>query len=823
MECVDAALKIAPGHPEALNLLGVALWQVRRFEDSAATLRQAIAARPDSAGFHLNLARTLIELKQPAEAGDVARRATELNPSLANGWLLLGNSCLLQKDFDQAALHYQQALRLQPDFADAHNNLCGAYIRLDQLDEAVSSGRRALELRPDYVDAMSNLGTALVRLQRLDEAEPLLERAVALQPDFADGLNNLGKLRGAQRRFVAAAELFRRAIEIKPDYADAHSDLSGCLGECGQLDEAISHIRACLAIQSDYKIAGGNLLFAANYHPEWTPQQILAEYRKWAATQPPARDAASFGNPPDPERRLRIGYVSPDFRGHACHYFVEPLFAAHDAGQFELYAYSEALVTDAVTDRLKTLVSHWRDTWKVKDEALQAQIIDDGIDILVDLAGHTSGNRLSVFALRAAPVQVSWLGYGHTTGLTSMDYLLTDPWLLPEGAEDAITETPWRLPRVAFAYRPPEDTPELIPPPALVNGYVTFGSLTRTIRVNDRVVAAWSRILHAVPGSRLRLDQVGFHEEAFREVFFKRFARHGIAPERLELVCTRPHWEGYQAIDIALDPFPHNAGTTTLEALWMGVPVLSLADRPPLGRFGVTLLHAIGLDDWVAADVEAYIARAVAAAADVGRLAELRQGMRQRLENSPLLDEAGFTRTVEDGYRTMWRKWCAGQAEGEAQRLVARLLQGGLALHQSGEIAQAEAIYRLTLQLQPDQGDALNLLGIIAHQRGDFAEAESLGRRAVAALPEFADAHYHLGNALSGLGRADDALASHAQAVALEPEHFNAWLALGDLQLARGERSAAQQAYQAALNSPGMPDAVRRELTEALRAAGLDD
>ena len=310
-----------------------------------------------------------------------------------------------------------------------------------------------------------------------------------------------------------------------------------------------------------------------------------------------------------PERRLRVGYVSPDFRQHAVALFAEPLLAAHDRSAVELHCYAEVPAPDAVTERFRAIADHWHSTVGLSDAELAEQIRRDRIDVLVDLAGHTAGNRLLTFARKPAPIQVAWLlGHGYTSGLSAMDAFLADAELAPPGADGLFSERLVRLSRIPLAYAPPAEMPDVAPLPALANGCITFGYFGRTVRLNDAVLAAWARILHAVPGSRLMLNSAPFGEPAGREQMSARFAALGIDPARLELVYTSPQprtWAAYGEIDIALDPFPHNAGTTTIEALWQGVPVLSLAGRPTVGRFGAAILHAVGLDDWVTNDVDA--------------------------------------------------------------------------------------------------------------------------------------------------------------------------------------------------------------------------
>ena len=336
-----------------------------------------------------------------------------------------------------------------------------------------------------------------------------------------------------------------------------------------------------------------------------------------------------------PGRRLRLGYVSPDFRQHAVALFAEPLLAAHDRTQVELFCYAEVTVEDDTTARFRQLADHWRPTSAISDDAMAAMIRQDRIDVLIDLAGHTAANRLLVFARKPAPVQIEYiLGHGYTSGMSAMDAFLADDILAPPGADALFSERLVRLRRIPLAYRPPDDMPPVAPLLAAATGVVTFGYFGRPERLNDNVVAVWSRILAALPDSRLVLNSRSFAEAAFREVFARRFATHGIGGDRLVMVATVPQprtWAAYGAIDIALDPFPHNGGTTTVEALWQGVPVVTLAGRPTVGRFGAAILHAAGLDDWVTEDVKAYVVRAVTAASDLPALAALRAGLRARL------------------------------------------------------------------------------------------------------------------------------------------------------------------------------------------------
>jgi predicted O-linked N-acetylglucosamine transferase (SPINDLY family) len=368
------------------------------------------------------------------------------------------------------------------------------------------------------------------------------------------------------------------------------------------------------------------------------------------------RTSASSPHRPSASR-LRVGYVSPDFRAQSASFFIRPLLAAHDRDEVELFCYAELALGDTTTDRLRTLADHWRPTIGLSDDAVADMIRSDRIDVLVDMGGFTTNSRIAAFARRPAPVQIEYLlGHGGTSGLPEMDAFLADQRLVPPGFEHLFNERVIRLDRIPLAYAPPAFLPAAATLPALTRGHVTFGHFGRTARIHDGVIASWARILLGVPGSRLMLNSAPFAEHALREMFIGRFARLGIASERLDLVRTRPQQKTFVAygdIDIALDPFPHNAGTTTIEALWMGVPVVSLESRPSVGRFGSSILHAVGLDDWSVSGMTAYVGRAIRAASDLDELARLRGTLRDRCMASPLNDAAGLARGMEAVFRTL--------------------------------------------------------------------------------------------------------------------------------------------------------------------------
>ena len=402
-----------------------------------------------------------------------------------------------------------------------------------------------------------------------------------------------------------------------------------------------------------------SLLFALNYDPDKTGAEIFARYHDFDRRfgLPHRADWVAHTNPPATSRRLKVGYVSPDFKNHACSFFMEPLLAHHDAAVVEVYAYAELTHEDNATQRYKRYVEHWVPTRGMTDASLAQRIRADGIDILVDLAGHTAGNRLAMFARKPAPVSMSWMGYGYTTGLQAIDYYLTDAASAPLGCENVFSEQPWRLPGSYTAYRAPTTMGEVSALPALERGYVTLGTLTRGVRINHRTIRVWAAILRRLPTAHIVIDSSSFKDATVQQAAIDRFVAQGIAPERLHIGYNSPPWDVLRGIDIGLDCFPHNSGTTLFETLYMGLPFVSLAGRPSVGRIGSAILHGVGHPEWIAESEDDYVEKVLALASDLPALAQLRANLRAQMQASRLMDEAGFARTVEAAYQDMFARW----------------------------------------------------------------------------------------------------------------------------------------------------------------------
>jgi predicted O-linked N-acetylglucosamine transferase (SPINDLY family) len=654
----ETILKVSPGQPDTLHLLGLVAHKQGDLDRAVELIRKSIKARSDLPEAHYNLGVVLQEQGKLDDAIASYRKAAELNPGYAEAHYNLGNVLSEREELAGAATAYGKAIALDPDDAAVHDNLGHVLHRQGRLPEAVTSYRRALALAPSDAETHNNLGIALHEQGLLDEAHASYKTALSISPEKAEALSNLGATLYAQNKATEAVAACEQAISLDPRLAKAHVNLGIAQSLLGQLDDALASFRRALDIDPDFVDARGFLLFVHNYRLDTPAAEMLAEaqaYGRQLAAR--AHRFTSWKGSTDPARPLRIGFVSADLCDHPVAYFLESVLGKLPARQLRLIAYPTHLRNDAVSARLSRYFEAWRPLVGMSDAEAARAIHDDAIDILIDLSGHTAGNRLPVFAWKPAPVQVTWLGYFATTGVAEIDYLIADAWSVPESEEVNFTEKIWRLPETRLCFTPPDANIEIAALPAQARGAVTFGCFNNLAKVNDEVVALWSRVLEAVPGSRLMLKAFQFSEEAAMQGVRDRFAAHGISDERL--VLERPsrraeYLASYDGVDIALDPFPFPGGTTTIEALWMGVPVLTLAGERMISRQGVTLLMNAGLADWIARDADEYVAKARSHAADLGKLAALRAGLRDRLRQAPVLDAQLFAGRFEGAFRGMW-------------------------------------------------------------------------------------------------------------------------------------------------------------------------
>lgn len=585
---------------------------------------QAPLASPSDA---LIAAITLQQAGEHAKAEAACRTWLESTPDDASALHLLGSNLLAQQRFDEAAQALERATTLDPDSGEAHYHLALAHKGRGASESALAAFRAALKRKPEGVEACQGAGTLLHDLGRYDEAE----------------------------------SFFRQALSRKRGFAEAHYSLGVTLASLQRFSEAISEHRLALSINPDFMLAHSNLLFLLNAQCA-DPRAIYDEHRAWAARHAGTLGTvARYANTVDPARRLRVGYVSADFWHHPVGKFIEPILEHHDRKAFEIVCYHSHRTADAMTARLRRHANEWVDCAALSDDELAKRIRADAIDVLVDLGGHTSGSRLLAFARRPAPVQATYLGYPTTTGLGAIDYRITDRTVDPADAEGFNVETAARLPHSYFCYA--GDTKrEVAPLPARKLGVVTFGSFNACIKWSDETLTLWARVLNAVPRAGLVLKARDLANERIRARVFERFAAAGLAAERI----TLKGWEGkvadhlaaYDGIDIALDTLPYSGATTTCEALWMGVPVVTLKGATHASRMAASAIRAAGLPELVADSADRYVEICAMLAVDFDKLAALRAGLRERMRASPLMDAAAFTQTLETEYRRMWRAYC---------------------------------------------------------------------------------------------------------------------------------------------------------------------
>lgn len=676
-------LALDPDRVEVLHLAGVIAAETGRAAEAVELIDRAIALDGEVPAFHYTLSRAFELEGKPAEAllnrgnglraegrwaeaADCYWQALALAPGLVAGYAHLGQVLLAEGDAEGSVALFRQALALRPGYAPAEVGLGGALSALGLPGEAVEHIQRAFTLDPGNTEAACRLGDLYVQLGDLDEATDWYGRALGLRPKLAAAHDGLGRLLAGRGRAGAAAEHFRQALVVRPAWAEAHAALGASLRDQGLAAAAVKSFRRALDLRPELTAAHSGLLEALQRDDTVDAAERAAEARRFgdglepeSAADPPA---AVYRNLRDPERRLRIGYVSPDFRRCGIASFLEPLLANHDRRQVETVCYAGVVRPDLITSRFKAMVDRWSDTVGVDDAALAGQIQADGIDILVDLAGHRPGNRLPVFARRPAPVQISWPGDADTTGLPAIGWRLTDAMVEPEGVADRLsTERLVRLPHGSRCWQPPADGPMPRSTPAAVSGRVTFGSLGPLAGLSPGVIAVWAELLRRLPSARLLLGCRALGDPLVTAAVRDRFGRHGIAPGRLELLGPIPdpatRWGLIGRVDVFLDPVPCSAPAALCEALWMGKPVVALLGDRPAGRVGASLLARAGLQVLIADNRSRYLDLAVSLATDAGRRDAFRSGLRTHLAASPLCDGVGFARIVETVYRSLWRHW----------------------------------------------------------------------------------------------------------------------------------------------------------------------
>lgn len=610
-------------------------------EDSVKLLEKAVELAPERDEYRANLSRLL------------GRQRADL---------------MRQSRYEAAVPVAWRMVQLEPGSAANHRELGECCAKSGNLEEGVKHFTRAINLDPNNPSHYNDLGLAFYELRWLAEAQGAFQEVLRLKPDSAVAYTHLGLLANVTGLSGVAVSLLERAVKVEPQSSAAHSNLGLFLRDQGRLREARRHLEEALRLNPKSASAMSTYLLSLVSDPDADPAWVGAEHKRY--------DAIVRGTPRkvvardlDPRRKLRIGYLSPDLRAHSVSFFILPVLENRNREETHVTCYSTTLAEDAVTQRIQEHSDGFRSVYRMSDEKLAGLIAEDGVDILIELSGHTSQNRLAMLANRVAPVQVTYLGYANTTGLSEMDYRITDDIADPVGVSDAWhSEKLVRIPNGFLAYQPawdPVDFP-VVQLPAEAAGHVTFGSFNNLAKLDDLVLDTWAAILGNVPGSRLVLKAKGLRSDAVPARIMDAFAARGVASERIQLLTQEPsaraHLTLYNQMDVALDTFPYNGTTTTCEALWMGTPVVTFEGQSHAGRVGATLLHRIGLSELVARDREGYIETASALGRDLSRLARIRQGLREKLLKSPVADGARLARELEAAYREMWIRYCGAMS-----------------------------------------------------------------------------------------------------------------------------------------------------------------
>lgn len=635
------------------------------WEASRAALEKAIRLQPVFPEAHNNLGMACKELGLREEAVRCYQTALAQDPAMADPCVNLGRFAEDAGDLEQAFNWLTKALQVEPSNPQAHFAMGNFLVKMGREQEGASHLRQAVTLKPDFAEALNNLGNVLLSLKRHGEGLEAFQKAIATRPDYHEAYANLGNLHREAKYPDLAEEALLQSIRLKPDFAAAHSNLGNAYFDQGKIDQAIQSYKKGIDLGQDDQEFVPNYLFALNYSADLSAAEIGAEHRRLCRQKydPLGANTPPHANSRDPGRRIRVGYVSPDFWMHPVARFMLPLLQHHNRDEVEVFAYYTRLLRDGITDECKKRVDHWRDTHGKSEEELAKLILGDQIDILVDLTMHSRDCKPGLFARKPAPVQVSYLAYGGTTGLEAIRYRLTDIHLDPPGQPTpGFHEEPLRLPVCWWNFQvPPEPhvrMPEVQPPPCLTNGFITFGSLNNFVKVNPVTRDTWARLVASVPGSRLMLHM---KQSRIREEVLSFFEERGVTRDRVLIIGYQDgpdYIRTYHEIDIALDPFPFAGGTTTFDALWMGVPVVTLAGDRPVGRGGLSILSTLGHPEWVGKNTEDYIRVGRDLAADQTRLQSLRSTLRDKIRQSPLMDSPRFAHEVEKHYRAIWRRWC---------------------------------------------------------------------------------------------------------------------------------------------------------------------
>jgi len=663
-------LKVQPDNTTIYYNLGIICQDQQRSDEAVFYYKETLKINPNLADAYFNIAGILYSKGLFDDAISNYQRALELDPASADICNNLGSVFKAKGQHKEAITYFQRALRADPNYDKAYNNLGIAFIDDGQPDKAISCFEKALQLNPQFVDARNNLAKAILNMAisfhdkgNHEQALTYYQKTLEINPILPEAYYNLGNFYREKRLLNDAMTNYQKGLRLKPDFVYAYNNLGIIYRETGQVDKAEECFRNAIQIDP-YSNAYGNLLFTMLCSARHNPQAIYFEHLNFSkqCAEHFAPAMKTYAKNCDADRKLNVGYLSPDFRRHPVSFFVEPAIMSHNRDAFTVSCYSDVSVPDAFTRRMQKHSDRWCNLVGVSDEKAVEIIRSDEIDILIDLAGHTANNRMLLFARKPAPIQLTWIGYPATTGLQTIDYKIVDHFTDPPGTtEQFYSEELMRLPNSFVCYMPDEDSPDVGPLPAAQAGHITFGSFNFIAKITPEVFRVWAEIMNRLPHSRLLLKDRNFDDKTAREYAMNMFKERGIGMDRIILTpwdSPPGHMEAYNLVDIGLDTFPYNGLTTTCEAMWMGVPVVSLAGTAYASRAGVSLLSNVGLKELIAVTTDEYIEIAFNLAEDLRRLKSLREKLRDMMMHSLLCDEKRFTADLEICYLDIWKTWC---------------------------------------------------------------------------------------------------------------------------------------------------------------------
>lgn len=691
IEAYQQALQLNPDYSEALNNYGVIKQEQQKYSEALDLIQQAIQLNPAYIEAHFNLGNIQKELENPEAAIEAYHQAIELNPNYDKAWNNLGLIYQQQEDFEQAINALQKAIHISPDYADAHFNLGQTYDKSAEYELAIEPFNTALNLDPQNMKIYYNLGTTYIKSKQFDSATDILTRSLNIENDNPNIWVHLGQLYMVdqmyddaieahqkvvnkapeqteawyllgQTYYLAlkvhkAIETLQKVLEIEPQHIPANFLMLSLLNILLKEEESFKYYQKCYDLNLDNSNTHSALLFHLFCRTNLTMKEQFKYFREWEEHLKLAPLEKQQSHNKEPHRRLKVGYISPDFRFHSAATLFETIFSCHNDKEFEIYSYSDVRKPDEFTYYFRSWTHHWREVQDLSTEELAALIQADQIDILVDLAGHTKNNRLEVFALKPAPIQIAGLGFGRTTGLSAIDYRMTDPYLSPPHTSQLNSEKLVYLPSL-MQWQSPNIEVNITESPHLNNHYITFGCGNTHFKLNRKILAIWAEILKQVPDSKLILKNMALSVEDIQIEYLKYFEELGIEKERIKFLgatSLKGHLYFCNEIDIALDPFPYHGGITTCEVLWMGVPVVTLDGY---FRAGTTILKQVQLDELIASSEAEYIEIATNLAQDSKRLTEYKRTLRKQILNSPLCSPFHYTHSIEKAYRTLWMQWC---------------------------------------------------------------------------------------------------------------------------------------------------------------------